>query len=86
MKIEAANEFVIVEIEKFTGESKTDSGIIMPGAPQAEFQTGKVLSVGKEADQGFKDKTVLFGQYAGTPLNETTLAIKSTEVVGTLAE
>ena len=86
MKVKAANEFVIVEVDQFDGENKTESGLYLPGQPEAPFKSGKVLSVGDKANQDFAEKSVVFGQYAGTQLNETTVALKSEEIVGTVEQ
>lgn len=84
MKVKAANEFVIVEVDQFDGEQTTEAGIIIPGKPDASFKTGKVLSIGDKANQDFANKSVVFGPYAGTQLNDTTVALKSEEIVGTV--
>lgn len=84
MKVKAANEFVIVEVDQLEGENKTESGIIIPGQPESPFKSGTVLSVGDKANQDFGGQKVVFGQYAGTQLNETTVALKSEEIVGTV--
>lgn len=84
MKVKAANEFVIVEVAQFDGENKTEGGLYLPGKPEEDFKHGKVLSVGKEADADFSDKTVVFGKFAGIQLNDTTVALTSKEVIGTV--
>ena len=56
-----------VLIELVEQEETTDSGIVLPDSAKEKPQEGKVVAVGKDAEDEVKvDDRVIYSKYAGT--------------------
>lgn len=59
-----------VLIQRDSPKTETDSGILIPELAQKREVTGKILAVGKQADETLKEgQRVLFGYHDGTQVD-----------------
>ena len=73
MNIKPIGQRLLVEVQK--PETKTASGIIIPDSATKKQSQGKVLAIGKELSDDEKNEiqignTVLYGEYAGTKIED----------------
>lgn len=88
MNIKPNGSRILVKREDMAETEKTPGGVIIPETARALSQRGEVLAVGDESRFHVKD-SVIFGRFAGSPLNENGkeyLVLADTEVLATICD
>lgn len=87
MKIDALNDFAVLELDGQEDEVKTDAGIILQGQKnKVTYKSGKVLSTGSKLDAALIGKRVVVGKHVGIVINDSTIAVKGEDIVGVIKE
>jgi len=85
VKIQPIADYVVAQQEE--AETKTASGLYLPGNAQEKPKVAKVLAVGKEVKQIKVGDRIIYGGYSNTDVKmdgETYLLIKEENVFATV--